>query len=160
LKAATIIQLKRELETYTHQRLIELLLSTAKYKVENKELLSFLLFDSDNLEGYVADIKLEIEEAFDDINNASSYIAVKRLRKVTKLIAKYVKYTSSKIIDAALTTYFCQEMIDRGYLRHNYKTIMNLYARQVDRLSKCIPKIHEDLQYDYTEKVLKFNKYL
>ncbi len=153
MKAATITQLKKELETYTHQRLVETVLAVSKYKVENKELLSYILFDSDDIEGYVTDIKIEIDEAFDEIHNASYYVGIKKLRKILRLIQKYCKYMGSKDREAELLLHFCDRMVEHGMLRHRYKSVVVIFGRQLDKIEKIIPKINEDLRYDYTERI-------
>jgi hypothetical protein len=152
MKAATITQLKKELETYTHQRLVETVIAAAKYKIENKELLSFILFDSDDIGGYVTDIKLEIDTAFDEIHNASFYVSVKRLRKILRLIQKYCKYIGAKEREVELLLHFCDRLLEHGYLRNRYKSLVVIYGRQLDKIEKLLPKIDEDLRFDYTER--------
>ena len=64
MKAASLSELKQELVTLPPKTVLELCLRLAKFKKENKELLSFLLFEAHNEEGYVQDIKKEIDDSF------------------------------------------------------------------------------------------------
>lgn len=160
MKAATISQLKKELETCTHSRLVEVALQLTKYKVENKELLSYILFDSDDLATYIADIKLEIDTAFEELKYYSFYHALKRLRKITRLIAKYVKYTGSKEVETELAVYFCDHFISHGYTENRYKSMMGILNSQVKKIERNMHKIHEDLAFDYRIKVKKYNAVL
>ena len=57
MKASSIAQIKKEIQFNTKEELIEIVLRLGKYKVENKELLSYLLFDSHDEEGYIEKIK-------------------------------------------------------------------------------------------------------
>jgi hypothetical protein len=160
MKAATITQLKKELETYTHARLIEVLITTAKYKIENKELLSYVVFDADDPYSYVQDIKLEISTAFDEIHNASFYLALKRLRKILRTIQKYAKYMGDKEKEIELLTHFCEQMVQHGFLKHRYKSMVVIFGRVLDKIEKLIPAIHDDLQYDYRNKLEAFEQVL
>jgi hypothetical protein len=45
MKASSISQIKKELQYVSKEELIEIVLRIGKYKIENKELLSYLLFD-------------------------------------------------------------------------------------------------------------------
>ena len=56
MKASSIAQIKKELQFIEKEELIEIVLRLGKYKVENKELLSYLLFDSHDEEGYIVKI--------------------------------------------------------------------------------------------------------
>ena len=57
MKASSIAQIKKELQFNDKEELIEIVLRLGKYKVENKELLSYLLFESHDEEGYINKIK-------------------------------------------------------------------------------------------------------
>ena len=62
MKAATLHQIKKELETSSPKRIMDLTLRLIKYKTENKELISYLLFDEDDLAGYIADLRFQIHQ--------------------------------------------------------------------------------------------------
>ena len=74
MKAATLIQIKKELETISPQKLMALSLRLIKYKTENKELISYLLFDEDDQATYISDIKYEITEILNPIKNMPPYL--------------------------------------------------------------------------------------
>ena len=48
MKAATVSQLKKELQHRNPDELLQLCLRLARFKLENKELLTYLLFEADN----------------------------------------------------------------------------------------------------------------
>ena len=64
MKAASISQLKEELNVLSQKEVVALCLRLAKYKKENKELLAYLLFDAHDVEGYLQTIKNEMNDAF------------------------------------------------------------------------------------------------
>ena len=48
MKTATVTELKKELKTRSQSDLVELCLKLSKFKKENKELLTYLLYEADN----------------------------------------------------------------------------------------------------------------
>lgn len=54
MKAATISQLKKELAKLDHEDLLDVCVRVAKFKVESKELLTYLLMRADDEVGYAA----------------------------------------------------------------------------------------------------------
>ena len=82
MKAASISELKQELMTLPPKTVLEICLRLAKFKKENKELLSYLLFEAHNEEGYVEEIKKEINDAFWNLPRGNMYIIKKGLRKI------------------------------------------------------------------------------
>ena len=57
MKAATINELKQELLNEKPARLTELCIRLARFKKENKELLTYLLFEAHDINGYIASVK-------------------------------------------------------------------------------------------------------
>ena len=53
MKTASVKELKSELEARTSKELIELCLSLSKFKKENKELLTYLLYESENEDAFI-----------------------------------------------------------------------------------------------------------
>ena len=53
MKAASIKQIKTELKLLQPDELVNACIRLAKFRVENKELLTYLLFESDNEQRYV-----------------------------------------------------------------------------------------------------------
>jgi len=64
MDTASIKQLKDTLSTLGREELTGLLLRMVKFKKENKELLTFLLFEAGDLDAYVYEISLEIKDEF------------------------------------------------------------------------------------------------
>ena len=56
MKAATISQLKKELVKLDHGDLLDVCVRMAKFKVESKELLTYLLMKADDEIGYANDL--------------------------------------------------------------------------------------------------------
>ena len=61
MKTATVTELKKELKTRSQADLVELCLKLSKFKKENKELLTYLLYEADNELQYIVNVKSEID---------------------------------------------------------------------------------------------------
>ena len=139
---------KKELQHLSVSQLSDLCLRLAKYKKENKELLSYLLFEVDNEVGYIESIKQEIDELFKTLPNHSYYLA-KTLRKILKLITKHVKFMGSKTAEIELLIHYSHQYINHVDKRTGYKPLRQLLHKQLEKVAKLISALHEDLQYDH-----------
>ncbi|UII77402.1 hypothetical protein LV716_06420 [Flagellimonas sp. HMM57] len=149
MKAATVVQIKKELQHKNPDELLELCLRLSKFKKENKELLTYLLFEADNEEGYIETVKSEIDELFEEINTSSYFYIKKSIRKILRNLKKYIRYSGNKETEVELLLYFCQKLKDfRPSIERN-TTLTNLYERQLIYIRKKILLLHEDLQYDF-----------
>ncbi len=155
METASISEIKKELKNLSPQQLQDVCIRLAKYKKENKELLSYLLFESFNEQHFIQEVKNEIDEQFTHLNRSSFYLAKKTLRKVLRTTRKYIRFSGSKQTEVELLLYFCQKMKESGLSSRSSRVIQNMYARQVERIKKALSMMHEDLQYDYVEEVKK-----
>ena len=149
MKAATVVQIKKELQHRNPEELLQLCLRLARFKKENKELLTYLLFEADNEEGYIETVKSEIDEQFTLINTASFFYIKKSVRKILRSLKKYARYSGNKETEVALILYFCEKLKDFNPSIKRNTTLVNLYERQLVFVRKKIDALHEDLQYDY-----------
>lgn len=149
MKAATIAQLKKELQFKSQDDIVQLCLRLARFKKENKELLTYLLFESENEAGYIETVKQEVDILFAEININSYFYIKKSVRKILRTIKKYIRYSGNKETEVELLLYFCEKLKDlKPSIRRN-TTLLNLYTRQLDYVAKKLPLLHEDLQYDF-----------
>jgi hypothetical protein len=146
-------EIKKELQNLQPKQLQELLLRLAKFKKENKELLSYLLFDAADEELFIENCKNEIDVQFRQINRSSHLYVKKSLRKGLKITNQYIKFSGSSKVEIELLLYFCKKMRDSGFSRFSHPVIWNIYLRQVQRIQKVLKTMHEDLQFDYEEAV-------
>ncbi|MEM6964091.1 MAG: hypothetical protein AAF573_04930 [Bacteroidota bacterium] len=151
MQTATVSELKRELHQRSPKELIELCLTLAKFKKENKELLTYLLYEKSNEEGYIRGVKRIMDEMFDDINTHSYFYIKKAVRKILRATKRYIRYSKRKDTEVELLLYFCEKMkaFSPSYRRN--RVLTNLYDRQIEAIRKKLPKLEEDLQYDYGE---------
>ena len=96
MKPATVKQLKDELKDRSPGELLELCLRLSKFKKENKELLTYLLFEAANEGEYVVHIKEEIDNEFEEINTLRFYYIKKSVRKILRNVKKRALYSQKK----------------------------------------------------------------
>lgn len=153
MKASTISTLKKELNTLSHNDVIDICMKLVKYKKENKELLSYLLFDANNELEYISSIKKEIDLQFAEINIGHIYFAKKSIRKILKITNKYIRYSGNKQTQVELLIHFCSKLKKSGIPIKSSNSLNNLYLNQVRKIHSAIGALHEDLQHDYMEEI-------
>ncbi|WP_313113672.1 hypothetical protein [Aequorivita sediminis] len=153
MKAASLKEIKTELNHRSTQELLELCLRLSKFKKENKELLTYLLFESANEEAFIRSIKTKIDDDFENIKTKTFYFIKKSVRKILREIKKFIRYSQNKETEVELLLYFCHKLKDfKPSIKRN-TTLSNLYKRQIDYIQKKIATLHEDLQYDYEMEI-------
>jgi hypothetical protein len=158
MKAVTVRELKIELSHRSPGELMELCLRLARFKKENKELLTYLLFESSNEDHYIASVKEFMDEQFDEINTSSFYYIRKSARKILTSTKKYIRYSQNKETEVELLLYFCQKLAAFKPSIKRSTGVMNMYHRQLAMIRKVVSKLHEDLQYDYELELMELAK--
>ena len=153
MKPESISTIKKELLQLPPDKLAEYCIRLAKYKVENKELLSYVIFQSYDQETFIAEVKKEIDSQFLNLNKSRTYLAKKTVRKVLKTTQKYIKFSGIKTTELDLLIYFCRKMKTAGLPMRYGSVLGNLYMRQVEQVKKVLRSLHEDLQLDYEDEV-------
>lgn len=149
MKTATVTQLKKELQYRSTDELLELCLRLSRFKKENKELLTYLLFESQDEVGYVESVKCEIDTQLEAINTKNYYWMRKSIRKILKNLKKYIRYSLKKETEVELLLYFCVQLKNLEPTIKRDKTLLNILERQLAFIHKKIETLHEDLQYDF-----------
>ncbi len=155
IKINAISTIKKQLQILPKKDLENLCLRLAKYKKENKELLNYLLFEADDEQGYIDEIKEEIAEAFKEINRQTLYFTKKNIRRIQRLTVKHIRYSGIPTTEIELLIFFCQEMQQCGVYFGDSKVMINLYDRQVINIEKALKKLHDDIRLDYEDELEK-----
>ncbi len=149
MKAASVSDIKKELLSLSKKEVDELCLQLIKYKKENKELATYILFESGDEKNYVVQVKALVDEAFSEINKHNLYQAKKTLRKILRLVNKYSKYSGNTQTQIELLIYFCEGLKNSGIRMGHSVAITKIYASQILKIKASVKTLHEDLQYDY-----------
>jgi hypothetical protein len=148
MKAATINDIKKDLEKRSANELLSYCLRLAKFKKENKELLHFLLFESDDTATYIENIKQETDEMFLEINMSNVHYIKKSVRKILRYINKNIRFTGSKQIEAELLIHFCNGINKNSMPLKKSRQLSNIYESQLKKIEAVLATLHPDLQYD------------
>ncbi|WP_299249310.1 hypothetical protein [uncultured Aquimarina sp.] len=151
MKAATVRELKLELNNCSQQELVALCLRLSKFKKENKELLTYLLYEASDEDHYIGEVQQEITKEFDLINTSSYYYIKKSVRKILRISKKYIRYSGKKETEVEILLHFCSELKNMRPSIRNNNVLLGIYERQIASIKKIITTLHEDLQYDYEQ---------
>ncbi len=149
MKTASVKEIKTELENTPSNVLLELCMRLTKFKKENKELLTYLLFEQGNEQSYVASINSLLDELFETVNNSQLYFAKKTIRKIIRTANRYIKYSSEKTTEPDVLLHICKRIKELGLDLKRNTALQNLYNAQIKKITKAIDAMHEDEQYDY-----------
>jgi hypothetical protein len=153
MKAASLKLIKTELDLLHPDKVKALCLQLAKFRKENKELLSYLLFEADDEQNYIKDVKSEIDELFAEINKSNLYLAKKTIRKILRIANKYIKYSGSKQTEVEILVHFCNNLKNTGISLSSNTVLGKIYFRQIIKVQKALSYLHEDLQFDYAQEI-------
>lgn len=126
----------------------------AKYKKENKELLTYLLYEADNEQAYISAIKEDLDEQFKELPSRSNlYYVKKSLRKILRFANKQIKYSGIKQTELELRIYFCSKVKEARIPLREASVMYNLYQQQLKKIYAIVVKLPEDLQLDYQHEI-------
>ena len=131
MKAASLKDIKNELENQPHHALLSLCLKLTRFKKENKEL----------------------DIAFAEVNIKNLYIAKKNLRKILRAINRYTRYSGIKTTEVSLLIYFCRKINGSGLRINKSAALFKMYTSQLKKIQAAIDTLHEDLQFDYRKEL-------
>lgn len=149
MRAVTVREINQELTYRTPKELRDLCLRLARFKKENKELLTYLLFESSDEQSYIGSVKREIDTQFEQINRKSYYLVKKSVRKILSITRKYIRYSLKKQTEVELLIYFCTKLRNLSPSIKKSPGLLSLYNRQIDAIIKKVSVLHEDLRHDY-----------
>jgi hypothetical protein len=153
MKAVSVKELKLELEDRSPKELRELCLRLSKFKKENKELLTYLLFESGDEASYVESVKKDIDQQFEERNRKSQYLIKKSLRKILRSTKKYIRYSLRKETEVELLLYYCSKLKTITPSIQRNTALLKLYIGLIATIKNKITALHEDLQSDYESEL-------
>lgn len=154
MKAATVQELKEELKHLPAGKVLELCLRLARFKKENKELLTYLLFEANDEQEFIKGVQQEVDQQFAEIPKGNSlYLVKKTLRKILRGVNKYIRYSGNKTTEAELLLYYIERLIASGIPFQKSPVLVNLYNQQLKKVKAAVSSLHEDLQYDFEQRI-------
>ena len=153
MKAASLAQIKSELKEKSSDELMALCLRLGRFKKDNKELLTYLLFEAQDEQGFVNLLKEDIDDLMDEINTNHLYYMKKGLQKIVRSLNRSLRYSGQKQTEVEVRIYFCEKIRETGIAIERHSTIHNLFLREIKRIEKALSGLHEDLQADYQVEI-------
>ncbi len=158
MKAASVKEIKSALETIPPGQLMEICLRLIKFKKENKELATYLLFDEADEAGYVSSVKASLDSSFEEVNKTNLYFAKKTLRKIVRLTAKFIRYSGQATTEVELLLHVAEKTVALQLPMHKNASLQNIYLGVIKKINKAVQGLHEDLQYDYLRQLKAIEK--
>lgn len=149
MKAASIKLIKDELKYKSSDELLDICLKLARFKKENKELLTYLLFEAHDEDQFIQSVKEEVDQMFEEINTKSFFYIRKSVRKILTATKKNIRYSKKKSTEVELLLYFCLKLKNFKPSIKRSPRIQNILITQIRLIKKSIQTLHEDLQYDF-----------
>lgn len=153
MKAASLNEIRKQLNTLDSQTLEQLCATLARYKKENKELLTYLLFEAHDEHAYISNVKGEVDAFFETLPRGNVYFIKKSIRKILRFINRQIKYSGIPSTELELRIYFCVRMKSAGIPLHAGTVLFNLYQQQLKKIRSVLSKLPEDLQFDYEREM-------
>jgi len=156
MKAASVKEIKSALENLPPKELLDICVRLIKFKKENKELSTYILFDETDEPGYVNNVKASLDLLFDDVNKTNVYFAKKTLRKIVRIANKFIRYSNDASTEVEVLLFVAERMRKLNLEMSKSTALENIYLGLIKKISKAIMLMHEDLQYDYLRQLDKF----
>lgn len=149
MKAASIAEIKKELVNLEQGDLLEAILRLARFKKDNKELLTYLLFMSQDEQGFADYLCDEIDEQFRLTPNAHK----KTLRKLIRWMNKCLRFSKVKETEVQVRIHFCRSLHNSKTPFRRQRVTANMFDGQIKKIEKTLGAFHEDIQYDFRRQL-------
>lgn len=153
MKPASIKEIKTALGELDQQQLVAACLRLVKFKKDNKELLSYLLFEREDEDAYINSVRSMLDEQFDDINKSNLYLVKKSLRKIVRTANKFIKYSEVDSTETEILLHVAERFLALNLNLRKHVALENIYLSLHKKILKSIDGLHEDLQYDYRTRL-------
>lgn len=151
MKAASIAELKKELVRLEQGEMLDACLRLARFKKDNKELLTYMLFLQDDEPAFANSLCAEIDEQFALTPNAHK----KTLRKMIRWMNKCLRFTKVKDTEIQVRLHFCRKLRSSETPMRNSRVIVNMYNMQLKKVRRVIEKLHDDIKSDVEREIRK-----
>jgi Zn-dependent oligopeptidase len=145
---AGVKEIRQELEAQSAKELINIIQRLARFRKENKELLTFLLFEAHDIDTHLAAVREELLTSMLDIHPDRIYLAKKTIRKTLRIANKHVKLIGSKSAEADIRLHVCRLLQQSSLPIDRNPVLLRIFQNQLRSARKAIASLHEDLQWE------------
>ena len=150
MEAASLAEIKKVLMRMEHGELLDACLRLARFKKDNKELLTYLLFMSEDERGFASYLCGIIDDQFAETPNAHK----KTLRKTIRWMNKCLRFSRNKETEYQVRTHFCRALRSSKTPFRRQRVTMNMYTGQIKKIRKSIEKFHDDIKRDLEKEIV------
>lgn len=151
MNPASIDDIKKELKELPSKKVLDLTLRLARFRKENKELLTYLLFESHDEAGYITTLEADMDEMFGAVDPNPVSKAKKEYRKILRGINRQIKYIGNKSAAVELLLYFSMKLKNQENSLH--PKLQTIFLQQLTKAEKLLPLLEDDLQFDFRQKL-------
>lgn len=155
MKPASLKDIKQELSLLPHKELVQLFTTVIKYRKENKELITYLLFESKDEVAFIKNAKAEMEELLQPVNRFNVNTSIKYIRSILRNTKKIIRFTGRKDIEVELLLHFLSLIKSKSLPLKRNKALLKIWERTILNVGKAISTLHEDLVHDYQVELAK-----
>ncbi|HBE66546.1 MAG TPA: hypothetical protein DDW52_00220 [Planctomycetaceae bacterium] len=149
MEAATISKLKKELALMNQAELMDAILRLARFKRDNKELLTYLLFMSHDEQAYADYLCEQIDGFYAETPTPPK----KTIQKMLRWTNKCLRYSGNKETEVQVRIHFCRVLANSRVRINQSRVIENLFHNQINKIETLIEKLHEDLRFDFRQQL-------
>jgi hypothetical protein len=145
MKAASITEIKKTLVRLDHGELFEACLRLARFKLNNKELLTYLLFMQHDEALFVRHLRDHIDQQFRETPKAHK----KTVRKLIRWMNKCARFSKDKESEIQMRIHFCHALRNSKTPFRSTKVMLNMYTGQLKKIAALIEKFDPDIGNEY-----------
>lgn len=157
MTTSSLKDIKKELSTLGPEMIQDACLRLAKFRKENKELLTYLLFEAHDEQSYCQNVKETIKDLFATLPQGNSYWIKKTLRKILRFANRQIKYSGVKQTEVEIRICFCAHVKEARIPMPSGTVLFNLYQRQLLKIKNALTRLPEDLQSDYESEIAQLS---
>lgn len=156
MKAESIAVLRKALLRLEHGELLEICQRLIRFKKENKELLTYLLFLANDEPAFAEYLCEEIDEAFLLRPNMHK----KTLRKTIRWMDKCVRISGVKETEVQVRIHFCRALNESETPYRRSRVMTNMYTGQIKKATRAIEKFHDDVKREYEHELHELERHV
>jgi hypothetical protein len=150
MKASSLNEIKKEIRTLDPEALQEICMRLGKFRKENKELMTYLLFEAHNEQAYIESVKEDLNNEFETLpRGGNTYFIKKTLRKILRFANRQIRYSGIRLTEVEIRIFFLLKMKEARVPLQSGTVLYNLYHQQLKKINLILKKLPEDLQADY-----------
>ncbi len=149
MQTESISSLKKALLQMNSDQLVDACLRLARFKKDNKGLLTYLLFLSRDEAGYIDSLCGHIDEQFALTPKAHR----KTVRKIIRWMDKCLRFSGIKETEVQVRLHFCQALVSSKTPYQTSRVINNMLTGQIKKTRKAMEKFHKDVRLEYEQQI-------